>query len=69
MIKVTHLNSNGQKRFNQNRLNSVFIFAIQRLDHILECNLPLNGENDKFTWVMVKQVDGFDITIQDKPGR
>jgi hypothetical protein len=66
MISVTHLNADGQKQFDTDRLNSVFVFAIQRLDHAIECNLPMSGSNHKFTWDFVKTNDGFDITIQDK---
>lgn len=66
MITITHLNANGEKHFDSGRLNSVYIFAIQRLDHTLECKLPMSGGNHKFTWDFVKTSNGFDITIQDK---
>jgi hypothetical protein len=65
MIAVKHLDKSGKQQFNPERLNSIFIFAIKKLDEALEYKQEMSGSNHKFKWSFEKTNDGFNITIQD----
>lgn len=65
MLTIKHLDTAGNEQFDIDRLNSVYVFAIQKLDQIIECKQAMDGENHRFKWSFKRVDKGFDLTIQD----
>lgn len=66
MLTVKHLDNSGAQQFNPERLNSVFVFALKKLDEALEYGQAMTGENHKFKWSFEKTSEGYNVTVQDK---
>ena len=67
MIIIKHLDNKGKQHlFDSERLNGIYIFVLQRLDHILECNMPLSGNDHSREWLFERTKSTFICTIKDK---
>ena len=67
MLTITHFNKQGGLiPFDPCTINSIYIFTLQRLDHALEYDLPLQGENHKYKWLFQKCAEGYNCVLKNK---
>ena len=65
MISILHLDKFDNEVFDVTRLNSVYVYALQKLDQCLEFNQDMCGNDHRFEWSIKETEKGFYLTMKD----